>query len=453
MTDTPDSEKREKRHDATYWFRWVMVLPATGAAFLMAGILGAIPAFFVQDEWGLILSGPLCAIAWVFVAWATAPSHRVTTAISAFCVGAGVAAGLVLLIPVGFVLKFTMFTLTCAGGLGALAFCLPKAHRQKVIQQIKTVTSNSIKTIQNTATMKEDGMSEHQSIRQFIKGNIWAKLVTIVIVLVVAANVVIGLGRGTVDIITQEYKGLYMRMGRYIRTVEPGLHFKIPAVDQIIRVSVRERQGYIQHVDAMTKDNVIMRVSLQYTFEVTDPVKYRLEMDDPDNIILEFVQGKLRDIVNTISMAEVMQQRQQLGQSMTDALAEKESHFGVHFLLIQVQGTYPPTEVEEAIKQRMVSEQRTVAAEQEARQKEIIADADFYEAQKRTDAAKYEIEETAAAKKESINLLLGELSQNEALGEKYLEYLIAQELKSNSKWIISGSQVPEMHLNAEGGGQ
>ena len=49
-------------------------------------------------------------------------------------------------------------------------------------------------------------------------------------------------------------------------------------------------------------------------------------------------------------------------------------------------------------------------------------------------------------------MLLGELSQHEELGAKYLEYLISQELKNNSKWIISGSQVPEMHLNAEGGG-
>ena len=452
MDDTPDSGKHEEQSKASYWFRWSLVLPATGSAFLIAGILGAIPVFFVQNEWGIVLSGPFCAIAWIFTAWATAPSHRVTTAVTAFCVGVGVAAGLVILAPFDFGLKLVVFSLTCAGGLGALAFCLPADQRQKWIQRIKTVTSNSIKSIQNAATMKEDDMTEQQSIRAFIKGNIWAKLVTIAIVLIVAANVVIGLGRGTVDIITQEYKGLYMRMGRYVRTVEPGLHLKIPIVDQIIRVNVRERQGYIQHVDAMTEDNVIMRVSLQYTFEVTDPVKYRLEMDDPDNIILEFVQGKLRDIVNTITMAEVMQQRQELGQSMTDALAAKESHFGIHFLLIQVQGTYPPPEVEEAIKQSMVAEQRTVAAEQEARQKEIIADADFYEAQKRTDASKYEIEETAAAKKESINMLLGELSEKSELGEKYLEYMIAQELKNNSKWIISGSRVPEMHLNAEGAG-
>ncbi len=295
-------------------------------------------------------------------------------------------------------------------------------------------------------------MKEKQTIRQLLRGNIWARLVTIAIVLIVGANIVIALGRGTVDIISQDQRGLYMRMGRYVRTLEPGLHLKVPAIDRIIRVSVRERQGYIKHVDAMTEDNVIMRVSLQYTYEVTEPRRYQLEVDNPDAMIMEFVQGKLRDIVNTISMADVMRKRMELGQSMTQALADKEEHFGIHFKLIQVQGTYPPTEVEEAIKQSMVTEQRTVAAKEEATQKQIIADASFYEAQKRTDAAKYEIEETAKAKKESINMLLGELSQHEELGAKYLEYLISQELKNNSKWIISGSQVPEMHLNAEGGG-
>ena len=197
-------------------------------------------------------------------------------------------------------------------------------------------------------------MKEKQTIRQLLRGNIWARLVTIAIVLIVGANIVIALGRGTVDIISQDQRGLYMRMGRYVRTLEPGLHLKVPAIDRIIRVSVRERQGYIKHVDAMTEDNVIMRVSLQYTYEVTEPRRYQLEVDNPDAMIMEFVQGKLRDIVNTISMADVMRKRMELGQSMTQALADKEEHFGIHFKLIQVQGTYPPTEVEEAIKQSML---------------------------------------------------------------------------------------------------
>lgn len=257
------------------------------------------------------------------------------------------------------------------------------------------------------------------------------------------------LARGIVDIIPQQNRGLHMRLGKYVGTLEPGLHLKIPLVDQILGVQVMERQGYIQHVDAMTQDNVIMKLSLQYTFEVTDPRRYRLEVYDPDAIIREFVQGKLRDIVNTISMNDVMKKRQELGEHITADLAAKEHDFGVHFKLVQVQGAFPPQEVQEAIKQRMVAEQQSVAAKEQATQQQILADAAFYESGKRTEATRYEMEEIAKARKTTIGMIMEELARHEKLGARYLDYLTAQELKSNSKWIISGDRAPQVHLDEE----
>jgi len=287
--------------------------------------------------------------------------------------------------------------------------------------------------------MKESGFIEH-----ILKRLVWIKWLVIAAVLLAVGYRV---GREAIDIVPQERRGLYMRLGKYVRTLDPGLHLKIPIIDTIIGVSVKERQGYIKHVDAMTADNVIMKVSLQYTYEVTDPMRYRLEIDEPETIIREFVQGKLRDIVTTISMNDVMKKRMELGQLITQKLTGKEHDYGIRFKLIQVQGTYPPTEVQEAIKQRMVMEQRTVAAKEQAMQKQIIADASLYEAQKRSDATKYQIEETAKAQKESIRMLLEELAKNETLGLKYMDYLVSQELKSNSKWILSGGQLPQLHLD------
>jgi regulator of protease activity HflC (stomatin/prohibitin superfamily) len=230
---------------------------------------------------------------------------------------------------------------------------------------------------------------------------------------------------GFVDIVQQDQKGLYMRLGRYIETVEPGLHFKLPLFDYITRISVRERQGYIQHIDAMTQDNVIIKVSLQYTYTVSDPRKYHLEIIKPDQILTEFVQGKLRDIVNSIPMNEVMKNRTQMNQKIMLELQAREKDYGVSFKLVQIQGTYPPQEVQEAIKQRMVTEEKTAGAKEEALQKKILADANFYDAQKKTEAEKYQLVETAQAK------------QTASISSKYLDYLMTQELKNNSKWILT----------------
>ncbi|MEY3219507.1 MAG: FtsH protease modulator HflK [Pseudomonadota bacterium] len=252
-----------------------------------------------------------------------------------------------------------------------------------------------------------------------------------------------------VDIVQQDQKGLYMRLGRYIETVEPGLHFKLPLIDYVTRISVRERQGYIEHIDAMTQDNVIIKISLQYTYTISDPRKYHLDIIQPDQILTEFVQGKLRDIVNAIPMNEVMKNRTQMNQKIMLELQAKEKDYGVSFKLVQIQGTYPPQEVQEAIKQRMVTEEKTAGAKEEALQKKILADANFYDAQKKTEAEKYQLVETAQAKQTAIKMMLEEMNKYPSISSKYLDYLMTQELKSNSKWILTNptqTQSPDIRF-------
>lgn len=426
------NEGARAKRSAIRILRWLLLLPAMGLAFLVAGLAGGIPCVAFDFEAGLPAVAALCAFAWVGTAGLMAPSRRRVVATSAFGLGALAAWWLAGVVPVPGVGRFLVFAIACAGGLGALALCL-RAWPVALLRQLFT---------EGIAAMNSETTARLLRPR----------LRTVRAVLIMAALAWGGwmLARGVVDIIPQQSRGLHLRLGKYIDTLEPGLHLKVPLVDRIIGVPVMERQGYIQHVDAMTQDNVIMKLSLQYTYVVTDPRRYRLEVYDPDSIIREFVQGKLRDIVNTITMNDVMKKRQELGEHVTADLAAKEHDFGVHFKLVQVQGAFPPPEVQEAIKQRMVSEQQTGAAKEQATQKQIIADASYYEAGKRTQATRFEIEETAKAQKTSISMLLEELAKHEQLGHAYLQYLTSQALKDNSKWIISGGAAPQIHLEAEG---
>jgi regulator of protease activity HflC (stomatin/prohibitin superfamily) len=436
---------------AHYWLRWLLVPPAAMAACLFTGIAIGLPCLLMRFESGLVAAAAACAAAWVFAAYGMAPSHRPHAATGAFLLGAIAAALLTGNDPTRQGHRLLTFVLTVVAGTGALAVCIPPATRRRWLGPLRNgaplrvasaaigITSELV--IKGGHAMKANDIG--MRIRRAVK---WAGRLAVLGIVLVAGLVI---ARGVVDIVPQECRGLYMRLGKYVRTVEPGLQLKIPLIDRIIGVSVRERQGYIQHVDAMTEDNVIMKVSLQYTYTVTHPERYRLEVSQPDAIIREFVQGKLRDIVNTITMRDVMKNRGALNQNITVALAAKEVDFGIHFQLVQIQGTYPPTEVQEAIKQRMVMEQRTVAAKEEASQKHIIADATLYEAQQTVEAEKYQIEETAKARRESARMLLDELAEHEALGLKYMEFLTARELKPNSKWIIAGGQLPQLHLATE----
>ncbi len=272
----------------------------------------------------------------------------------------------------------------------------------------------------------------------------------IIIIVLVAAVTLFSLARASVYKIRPYERGLHLRGGRFIGIDQPGWHFRIPFVDTVIGLNVVERPGTIENLAAMTNDDVTMDVSLLYTYRVVDPVRYALEVTDPDVIVARFVQGTLRDVVNMHKMDEVMHSRAEINQEVMTALRLKEDQYGVEFILIQIQDASPPTEVVSAIKDKMVAVQLQEKSTAEAAQQRTLADSAYYAAQKQADGEAYQITRLAEAEAKRIALssdarvialraVLTELEGKGALAEQYIQVLIAQELRENSKWIITGS--------------
>lgn len=275
------------------------------------------------------------------------------------------------------------------------------------------------------------------------------KLAVVVLAAFITLSVLIFLGRAAVYKIRPYERGLHLRGGRFISVDAPGWHTQIPLVDTVIIVQVNERLGYVERIEAMTSDDVTMMVSLQYTYRVTDPERFALDVEDPERIVFEFVQGKLRDVVNTKSMADVMHSRAAMNQEVTDALRKKEEQYGVQFITVQMQNASPPDEVMAAIRDRMVAVQRQEQAQAEAAQQQTLADADYYVAQRQADAEAYQIAQITESQQEAARAIMAELEGRGSLAEMYMQYLIAQELKENSKWVISGEGMPIIDLRGD----
>ena len=283
------------------------------------------------------------------------------------------------------------------------------------------------------------------------------KLSIVVLAALALLLVALYVGRAAVYKIHEFERGLHLRGGRFLGVQTPGWHVQVPLVDTVIIVKVIERLGYVERIPAMTSDNVTMDVSLQFTYRVTNPERFAIAVDDPERIVFEFVQGRLRDVINTKTMTGVMNQRTEMNLEIMQELKEKEDQYGVEFMTVQIQSASPPAEVLSAIKDRMVAAQRQEQAEAEAAQQRTVADAQFYAAQKEAEAAAYRISTTAAAEAEQIQLtteaqqlavraILSELEGKGALAEKYIDYLIAVELKENSKWILGSGAEPILEL-------
>lgn len=270
-----------------------------------------------------------------------------------------------------------------------------------------------------------------------------AKNALMILVVIVIGGILFSLARAAIYKIRPYERGLHLRGGKFIGIDEPGWHVQIPFVDTVIGVIVIERSGKIDSLAAMTADDVTMDVSLLYTYKVIDPVRYQLEVLDPEAIVSGFVQGTLRDVVNTRHMDEVMHSRAEINIEVLTILQQKQSQYGVEFILVQIQNAAPPAEVVDAIKNRMVAVQLQEQAEAEAQQQKTLADSQFYAAQKQADGQAYQTITIAEAQAEALRIILQELEDKGALGEQYIQVLIAQELRQNSKWIISdGTTMP-----------
>ena len=284
------------------------------------------------------------------------------------------------------------------------------------------------------------------------------KNATMIIIVLIVGIALFSLARAAVYKIRPYERGLHLRGGRFVGIDEPGWHIQIPFVDTVIALFVIERSGTIEKLAAMTADDVTMDVSLLYTYRVVDPVRYQLEVLDRDRIVAGFVEGTLRDEINTQEMDAVMHSRAEINQHVMAALQKKEEQYGVEFVLVQIQSASPPAEVVSAIKDRMVAAQLEEKAAADASQQRTLADSEFYTAQKKTESEAYQITKvaeaeatrislTSQAQKEALRQILQELEGKGTLAEQYIQVLIAQELRQNSKWVISsGGAMPILDL-------
>jgi len=159
-------------------------------------------------------------------------------------------------------------------------------------------------------------------------------------------------------------------------------------------------------------------------------------------------------------MNDVLHLRADFNDELYASLKDKEERYGIEFILVQIQNASPPAEVVNAIKEKMVAEQLQEKAAADANQQRTLADSAFYAAQKEAEGKAYQITTIAEADAQRISLssraeveamraVLAGLSGKGDLGEQYIQVLIAQELRENSKFVITnGETMPVLDLRS-----
>ena len=267
----------------------------------------------------------------------------------------------------------------------------------------------------------------------------------LIVLLVVAALVLLVLAR-TIRIVPQARAGVIERLGRYQRTLEPGLAIVIPFVDRLRPlIDLREQVITFAPQSVITEDSLVVHIDSVIYSQVTDPKAASYEIADYIQAIEQLTVTTLRNVIGGITLEDTLTSRDQINAQLRGVLDEATGKWGVRVNRVELKAIDPPGSIQEAMEKQMRAERDRRAAiltAEGVKQSQILT----AEGEKQSAILKAEGHKTAQileaeGQSQAIETVFKAIHEGNAdqklLAYQYLQMLpqIAQG-ESNKLWII-----------------
>jgi len=200
-----------------------------------------------------------------------------------------------------------------------------------------------------------------------------AVIVIIIVVLIIIAN--------GVRIINQYERGVVLRLGKVRPEIkQPGLRLIIPIVDQMRKISMQIVTLPIESQKIITKDNVSIDVSAVAYYQIVDPVKAVVEIQNVVSATYQIAQTTVRNIVGQSSLDEVLSETNAINEKIKGVLEAATEKWGVYISTVEVKDIQLPDSMQRAMAKQ-------AEAEREKRAKVIAAEGESLSAAKLAEAA------------------------------------------------------------------
>jgi regulator of protease activity HflC (stomatin/prohibitin superfamily) len=157
-------------------------------------------------------------------------------------------------------------------------------------------------------------------------------------------------------VVAQYEKGLVLRLGKYRTTVDSGLTFLVPVIEDMLKVDMRERVINVEPQKVITKDNVSVTVDAVIYYRISDPVKATFEVQNFAYAATTLAQTNLRNLIGDKSLDETLTARDIINTNLRHVLDEATNTWGVKVTRVEVQKIDPPADITEAMSRQMKAE-------------------------------------------------------------------------------------------------
>jgi regulator of protease activity HflC (stomatin/prohibitin superfamily) len=172
----------------------------------------------------------------------------------------------------------------------------------------------------------------------------------------------------TVKIIPQSKAGVVERLGRYQRTLDPGLAIVIPFVDRVRPlIDLREQVVSFKPQAVITKDNVTVNIDTVLYFTITDARSVTYEVASPLQAIEQLTVTTLRNVIGGLTLEEALTSRDQINTALRLVLDEATGKWGIRINRVEIKSIDPPGSIQQAMEMQM-------RAERERRARILTAD-------------------------------------------------------------------------------
>jgi regulator of protease activity HflC (stomatin/prohibitin superfamily) len=191
-------------------------------------------------------------------------------------------------------------------------------------------------------------------------------MVGLVVVLIVAVIVLVVLAR-TVRIIPQARARVVERLGRYHRTLNPGLTLIVPFIDRLGRlIDLREQVVSFPPQPVITEDNLVVNIDSVIYFQVTDAKSASYEIQNYIQAIEQLTVTTLRNVIGGMALEKTLTSRDEINSQLRGVLDEATGKWGIRVNRVELKAIDPPASIKDTMEKQMRADREKRAAILEA---------------------------------------------------------------------------------------
>ena len=262
-----------------------------------------------------------------------------------------------------------------------------------------------------------------------------------IIVLAILAFVGITIFKG-VRIVPQGYNWIVQRLGKYRTTLNPGLNFVIPYVDEVsYKVTTKDIVLDIPSQEVITRDNAVLVMNAVAYINITAPVKAVYGIENYTWAIQNLVQTSLRSIVGEMDLDDALSSRDHIKAKLKAAISDDISDWGITLKTVEIQDIQPSGTMQSAMEAQAAAERQRRATVTRADGEKQAA---ILEAEGRLEASRRDAEAQvvlAEASEKAINMVTNAVGDKEIpvaylLGEQYVKAMQDMAKSNNAKTVV-----------------